>query len=163
MKESTEISKWKLKANWLLKELIHIWQGYSEFEVLFHERNFINAFMHIMEQYLQDCGSSAPQIEIETCITIRRLTFAARHGSNLTFTSQAMEAEWIAEMVAIHRLNFELITDDTIKIIIKLASAIEDILKTCGTIPSDYLQSVEELVDRPLPDINELPVIPIEM
>jgi hypothetical protein len=72
-----------------------------------------------------------------------------------------MEADWIAEAVSIHRLDFELITDDTIKIIIRLASAIEDILQTCGTIPSDYLQSVEELLDGSVPDINELPVIPI--
>jgi len=119
--------------------------------------------MRIMEQYLQDRGSSAPQAELEICLTNGGITFAARHGSKPTFTSQAMEAEWIAEMVAIHRLNFEIITDDTIKIIIKLASAIEDILKTCCTIPSDYLQSIEELVDRPVPDINELPVIPIEI
>jgi len=163
MKESTEIPKWKLKANWLLKELIHIWQGYSEFEVLFHERNFINAFMHIMEQYLQDRGSSAPQAELDICLTKRRITFAARHDSKPTFTSQAMEADWIAESVAIHRLDFELITDDTIKIVIRLASVIEDILQTCSTIPSDYLQSVEELLDKPVPYINELPVIPIEM
>ena len=163
MTDNPEIPKWKLKANWLLKELICIWHGHSKPESLFEGRNFVQSFMRIMEQYLQDCGSSAPQIELETCITIRRLTFAARHCSNPTFTSQAIEADWIAEAVAIHRLDFELITDDTIKSIIKLASAIEDILKTCGTIPSDYLQSVEELLNVPVPNINELPVIPIEM
>jgi hypothetical protein len=118
--------------------------------------------MQVMEQYLQDCGSSAPQAELEIVLTKGRMTFAARHGSKPTFTSQAMEADWIAEAVAIHRLDFELIMDETIELIIRLASAIEDILKTCGTIPSDYLQSLEELVDRPVPDINELPVIPIE-
>ena len=156
MTENTEIPKWKLKANWLLKELIRIWQGYSDPKSLFDGQGFVHTFKQIIEQYLQDCGSSAPQIELETCITIRRLTFAARHGSELTFTSQAMEAEWIVEAVAIHHLNFELITDDTIKIIIRLASAIEDILKTCGTIPSDYLQSVEELVGYPVLNIIDI-------
>jgi len=163
MTENLKIPKWKLKANWLFKELICIWNGHSKPESLFEGRNFVQVFMRIMEQYLQDRGSSAPQAELEICLTNGGITFAARHGSKPTFTSQAMEAEWIAEMVAIHRLNFEIITDDTIKIIIKLASAIEDILKTCCTIPSDYLQSIEELVDRPVPDINELPVIPIEI
>lgn len=59
-------------------------------------------------------------------------------------------------------MTFELITDDTIEIIIRLAHAIEDILKTCSTIPFDHLQSIEELIDRPVPDIHELPVMPIE-
>jgi hypothetical protein len=162
MLENAEIPKWKLKANWLLKELIRIWQGYADPKSLFEEQSFVHTFKKIMEQYLEDRDSSAPQAELDICLTKRRITCAARHGSNPTFTSQAMEADWIAEAVAIHRLDFELITDDTIKIIIKLASAIEDILKTCSTIPSDYLQSVEELLDGSVPDINELPVIPIQ-
>jgi len=162
MTDNIEIPKWKLQANWLLKELIRIWQGYTDPKYLFEGHSFVHTFKKIMEQYLEDQGSSAPQAELDIYLTKMRITFAARHGSKPTFTSQAMEADWIAEAVAIHRLDFELITDDTIKSIIRLASAIEDILKTCGTIPSDYLQSVEELVDRPVPDINELPVSPIE-
>jgi len=163
MSENAGIPKWKLKANWLFKELIRVWQGHNEPESLFEGRVFVQIFMQIMEQYLQDCGSSESQAELDICLTKRRITFAARHGSKPTFTSQAMEADWIAEAVAIHRLNFELITDETIELIIRLASAIEDILKTCSTIPTDYLQSVEELLDGSVPDINELPVIPIEM
>ncbi len=162
MNDSIEIPKWKLKANWLLKELIHIWHGHSKPETLFEGRNFVQTFTRLMEQYLRDCGSLAPQAELEICLTKVRLTFAARHGSAPTFASQAMEADWIAEAVAIYRLDFELITDETIKNIIRLASAIEDILKTCGTIPSNYLQSVEDLLDGSVPDINELPVVPIE-
>jgi len=163
MSENPEIPKWKLKANWLLKELIRVWQGLTDPKSLFEGQEFVQIFMQIMEQYLQDCGSSAPQAELEICLTKRRITFAARHGSKPTFTSQAMEADWIAEAIAIHRLNFELITDDTIKIIVRLAYAIEDILQSCATIPSDYLQSVEELLDGTILDINKLPVIPIEM
>ena len=162
MLENAEIPKWKLKANWLLKELIRIWQGYNDPKSLFEGRSFVKIFMQVMEQYLQDCGSSVPQAELEIFLTKERITFSARHSSELTFTSQAMEADWMAETVAIHRLDFELITDDTIKSIIRLASAIEDILQTCGTIPSDYLQSLEELLDRPVPDVNELPVMPIQ-
>jgi hypothetical protein len=161
MLENAEIPKWKLKANWLLKELIRIWQGHTEPKSLFERQSFVHIFRKIMEQYLQDRGSSAPQTELDICLINRRITYAARHGFKPTFTSQAMEADWIAEAVAIHRLDFELITDDTIKSIIRLASAIEDILKTCGTIPSDYLQSLEELIDRPIPNINELPFTPI--
>jgi hypothetical protein len=71
MTENTKIPKWKLKANSLLKELIRIWQGYTEPKSLFESQSFVHTFKKIMEQYLQDCGSSAPQIEIETCITIR--------------------------------------------------------------------------------------------
>ena len=162
MTENPEIPKWKLKANWLLKELILIWQGRSETNSLFEGRNFVQTFIQVIEQYLLDCGSLTPQAELEICLTKGRITFAARHGSKPIFTSQAMEADWIAEAVAIHRSDFELITDDTIKSIIRLASAIEDMLKTCGTIPSDYLQSVEELLDGSVPDMNELSVIPIE-
>jgi len=162
MVENTKILKWKLKANWLLKELIRIWQGYADPKFLFEGHSFVHTFKKIMEQYLEDQGSSAPQAEFDICLTKRRITCAARHGSNPTFTSQAMEADWIAEAVAIYRLDFELITDDTIKSIIRLASAIEDILKTCCTIPSDYLQSVEELLDYPVFKIDELPVMPIE-
>ena len=158
MTDNIEIPKWKLQANWLLKELIRIWQGYADPKFLFEGHSFVHTFKKIMEQYLEDQGSSAPQAEFDICLTKRRITCAARHGSNPTFTSQAMEADWIAEAVAIYRLDFELITNDTIKNIIKLASAIEDILQTCGTISSDYLQSV----DMRIPDINELPVIAIE-
>jgi len=161
MPDHTETPKWKLQANWLLKELIRIWQGYADPKSLFEEKSFVKTFKQIMVQYLHDSGSSAPQIEIETCITIRRLTFSARHNSEPTFTSQAYEAEWIAEAVAIHRLQFELITDDVIKMIIRIANAIEDILQTCGTIPSDYLVSIEELLGDFVPNIDELPVIPI--
>jgi len=162
MSDRIETPKWKLQANWLLKELIHIWRGYTDPKSLFEGRNFVQTFMRIMEQYLQDCGSPAPQAELDICLTKRRITFAARHGSKPTFASQAMEAEWVAEAVAFHRLNFELMTDDTIEVIIRLASAIEDILRTCGTIPSDYLQPIEELIDRPVPDVDELPTIPVE-
>jgi len=163
MTDNIEIPKWKLQANWLLKELIRIWQGYTDPKYLFEGHSFVHTFKKIMEQYLEDQGSSAPQAELDICLNKRRITFSARHGSNPTFTSQAMEADWIAEAVAIHRLDFELITDDTIKSIIRLASAIEDILRTCGTVPSDYLQSVEELLDVAVLDIRDLPVIPIEM
>jgi len=45
--------------------------------------------------------------------------------------------------------------------IIRIANAIEDILQTCGTIPSDYLVSIEELLVDFVPNIDELPVIPI--
>jgi len=162
MTENPEIPKWKLKANWLLRELIRIWQGYADPKFLFEEHSFVHTFKKIMEQYLEDRGSSAPQAELDICLTKSRITFSARHGSTPAFTSQAMEADWIAEAVAIHRLDFELITDDTIKSIIRLASAIEDILQTCGTIPSDYLQSVEELIDRTISNIYELPFTPIE-
>jgi hypothetical protein len=162
MAENPEIPKWKLGANWLLKELIRIWQGHTDPKSLFEGRGFVQIFIRIMEQYLEDLGSSAPQAELDICLTKRRIIFSARHGSTFAFTSQAMEADWIAEAIAIHRLDFELITDDTIKSIIRLASAIEDILKTCGTIPSDYLQSLEELVDGPIPNINELPSTSIE-
>ncbi len=162
MDKDSEIPKWKLKANWLLKELIHIWHGHSKPETLFEGRNFVQTFMRLMEQYLRDCGSLAPQAELEICLTKVRLTYAARHGSAPTFASQAMEADWIAETVAIYRLDFELITDETIKNIVRIASAIEDILQNCGIIPSDYLQSVEELLDYPVININELPIMPIE-
>jgi len=162
MTENPKIPKWKLKANWLLKELIRIWQGYTDPKSLFERQIFVHTFKKIMEQYLEDRGSSAPQAELDICLTKSRITFSARHGSTPAFTSQAMEADWIAEAVAIHRLDFELITDDTIKSIIRLASAIEDILQTCGTIPSDYLHPLEELLDRSVPDINELPAISIE-
>ena len=162
MTDNIEIPKWKLQANWLLKELIRIWQGYTDPKYLFERHSFVHTFKKIMEQYLQERGSSAPQVELDICLTKRRLTFAARHGSEPTFTSQAMEANWIVEAVAIHRLDFELMMDETIELIIRLASAIEDILQTCGTIPSDYLQSVEELLDSPVFKIDELPVMPIE-
>jgi hypothetical protein len=161
MEEHADLPKWKLKANWLLKQLIHIWYGEAPPSPLFDGRNFVRTFLHIMEQYLQDCGSPAPQAELDICLIKRRITFAAIHGSKPQFTSQAHEAEWIAEAVATHRLSFELITDDTIKMIIRLSHAIEDIIKTCGAIPSDYLQSIDELLDRPVPDIHELPTIPI--
>jgi hypothetical protein len=162
MADHTETPSWKLKANWMLKELIHIWYGYSEPGSLFNEHNFVNTFMDIIEQYLQDCGVSAPKAELQICIIKRKLTFSARHGSEPTFTSQAMEAEWIAEAVAIDHLQFELMTDDTLKTIFRLAHAIEDIIKTCGTIPFDYLEPIEELLGRPVPNIDELPVIPIK-
>jgi len=161
MPAHTETPKWKLKANWLLKEIIGIWQGYSEPESLFKDRNFICTFMHIMEQYLEDYGSCAPQAELDICIRKRRIIFATRHGSEPTFINQAREAEWIAEAVAIHCLQFELIKDDVIEMIIEVAYAIEDILKTCDTIPSDYLQTIDELLDRPVPNIHELPILPI--
>jgi len=54
-----ETPKWKLNANWLLKELIFIWRGHSAPGSSFNERSFVNAFMHVMEQYLQACGSPA--------------------------------------------------------------------------------------------------------
>jgi hypothetical protein len=161
MPDHIETPKWKLQANWLLKELILICRGYTDPKSLFEGRSFVQTFMQVMEQYLQDCGSSAPQAELEIGLTKGSITFAARHGSNPTFTSQAMEADWIAEAVAIHRLQLELITDDVIKMIIRIANAIDDILKTCGTIPSDYLQNIEELLDSPVPNIEELPTIPI--
>ena len=161
MFEHTEIPKWKLKANYLLKELVYIYQGYSKPEPLFKGQNFIQNFMEIMKQYLLDCGSPAPQAELDICIIKRQVKFAARHGTDPIFTSQGREAEWIAEAVAIYKQQFELITDNTLEMIFKLAYTIEDILATDGTIPNDYLISIEELLSGFVSNINELPVIPL--
>jgi len=157
----TEAPKWKLKANWLLKELVRIWEGSAAPAPLFEGGNFVTIFKHLMAQYLQDCGFGAPQGMLDICITQRRITFSAIHGTAPTFASQTCEAEWIAEAVALHVKRLELMEDDTLKLIFRLAHAIEDILTTCGTLPCDYLQSADELLDRPASELSDLPTLPI--
>jgi len=151
--------KWKLKANWVLAELIRIWRGEAKAETLFAERNFISIFINIMEQYLQDCGFTSPHATLTVYLSRRRVSHIARHGVEPTFMSQAREAEWIAEAVALYGRRPDLIVDDTLEKIFRLAHAIEDIISVSGSLPFGYLQSVEELINMPVPDPDELPTM----
>ena len=46
--------KWRLKANWLLRELVRIWYGKAEPYPLFEKQNFVEAFTSIMIQSFLD-------------------------------------------------------------------------------------------------------------
>jgi hypothetical protein len=139
--------QWRRQAIDLLDALRWIWEGEKEPAVVFADRGFVLAFMRIMEQYLKDLGYSAPEQELKNCLTLRRLTFITRHGHELTFTSQANEADWIAEAVALHTGKMELTKSDLVQMTTQLASYIEDIMKTCARLPSGYLRPIEDMVD----------------
>jgi len=149
--------QWKLKAQELLKNLVDIWYGEKAPEGLFANGGFEFAFRRVIEAYLQDCGHSAPRAELDIYLTRRRLTYRARHGVDLVFASQAKEAEWIAEAVAIELWRDDLLRDNIVEAVLRLAHAIEDILRQCHALPADYLQSVEQVIGMPLPSLDPLP------
>jgi hypothetical protein len=138
--------QWRRQAIDLLDALHWIWEGEKDPAVVFADRGFVLAFMRIMEQYLKDLGYSAPEQELKNLLALRRLTFITRHGHELTFTSQANEAEWIVEAVALHTGKPELVKSELLDMITQLASYIEEIMKNCTRLPSGYLRSVEDMV-----------------
>jgi hypothetical protein len=139
--------KWEQDAVGLLSRLRSVWEGQVEPEAVFADRGFLSAFVRIMVQYLKDLGYSAPEDELKNCLTLHRLTFVVRHGIEPTFTSQAKEAEWVAEAVALHTSKIELVKSDLIEMIIQLATYIEDIMQTYPCLPSDYLRPLQDMVD----------------
>jgi hypothetical protein len=138
--------QWRQKAIDLLQELRLIWEGQTEPAAVFTDRGFVLAFMRIMEQYLKDLNYSAPEQELKNCLTLRRLTFISRHGHEPTFTSQANEADWIVEAVALHTGKPELVKSELLDMIIQLASYIEDIMKNCTRLPAEYLRPIDEMI-----------------
>jgi hypothetical protein len=138
--------QWRQKAIGLLHELRLIWEGQAEPAAFFADRSFVLAFMRMMEQYLKDLGYSAPEQELKNCLALRRLTFITRHGHEPTFTSQANEADWIAEAVALHTGKPELVKSELLNMITQLASYIEDIMKNCTRLPAEYLRPIDEMI-----------------
>jgi len=53
-RKRSKLPKWRLKANWLLRELARIWYGKVEPYPLFEGQNFVKAFVDIMIQSFLD-------------------------------------------------------------------------------------------------------------
>ena len=53
--KSCQLPKWRLKANWLLRELARIWYGKAAPFPLFEGQNLVRVFIKIMIQHFMDC------------------------------------------------------------------------------------------------------------
>ena len=151
--------QWKQKAIGLLLELDLVHQGHITAAEYFGRRDFVNAFKSVIVQYLQDCGYSAPEHELRTCLLIRRIAFETMHGVELAFTGQGSQAQWIVEAVALGTGNPELIKDDLIRTIIQTAKYLEATIKKQPFVSSESQPSIDELFgvsSEPQPPLEEL-------
>jgi len=153
-KQST-LPKWRLKANWLLRELARIWYGKTEAYLLFKDQGFVKAFRGILFQFYLDCYGSKEDIRDD----IKRLLST---GVPETFyPTQADRARKLLMRISLSAiLHYELDPppdDKVIKDILWMAHELEFRLQNGQEPPYKPVKPV-----RYLSYYERLPVLPID-
>jgi hypothetical protein len=149
-----KLPKWRLKANWLLRELARIWYGKTEPYPLFKDENFVKAFADIMVQSVLDCNGTGEDAwyGIE-CITE---AFSIRSMPQVFYVTQAGQAwDVLARSTAMYKKPF--VPAKVIMQILWMAGEIEKRLKSGQKPP---YKPVKRL--RDLSYYENLPVLPID-
>jgi hypothetical protein len=149
-----KLPKWRLKANWLLRELARIWYGQAELYPLFQDQGFVKAFRDILFQFYLDCYSSKEDVWKDIKLL---LNFKIPDTFYLTQAHRASEFLMRISLSAI--LHYELVPppdDKVIKDILWMAHELELRLQNGQKPPYKPVKPV-----RALSYYENLPVLPI--
>jgi hypothetical protein len=153
-RKQRNIPKWKLKANWMLRELARIWYGRAEPYPLFEGENFVKAFIDIMTQSVLDSyGTEDDAWYGIECITEALSIRSTPQVLYATQTSQIYEV--LARAAVLYKRPF--VSGKTIRDILWMACNIETRLKSGHKPPYKQLKRL-----RDLSYYENLPVFPIE-
>jgi len=148
------LPKWRLKANWLLRELARIWYGKAEPYPLFEEQNFVKAFSDIMIQSFLDLFALDDRIwnNLECILMI----IYEPDTKKIAYETQASQAREVLmrTLVLLHKRPFlygKVVTD-----ILWMAHKIEVRLKAGQKPPYKPVKGL-----RDLSYYESLPVLPI--
>jgi len=134
----TALPKWKLKANWILRQYIRIW-CWEDHE---HTIDFDVAFKDVYTQFFLDNGLL--EKDAEGCITFAENEYRLQHGRYPMFRSQVKRWKWIIKKGMFSFLREKFLSDKTIKKIFYIARRTEILLSVAG---------------KPIFDCTQLPLI----
>jgi hypothetical protein len=150
-----KLPKWRLKANWLLRELARIWYGKAEAYPLFEGENFIEAFTDVLIQAFVDLYDAEDEAWYGAEYAIEALSDnGVQPIFYLTQASKAREV-LIQAIIRLHRKPF--LYEKAMRRILWLAHEIEMRLKAGQKPPYKPLKRL-----RDLSYYESLPVLPID-
>jgi len=157
-RKKRNLPKWKLKANWLLRELARIWYGKTEPYPLFEGENFFNAFTDIILQSVLDLYNTEKEAWLDPDMGYRlEILFygpAKPDASCLTQVGRAREM-LVLSVKILNKWPFA--KGKTILNILWLANEIEARLKSGDKPPYKPIKRI-----RDLSYYENLPVLPID-
>jgi len=116
--QSTEASilpKWKLKANWILRQYARIWCLHDNI----HSINLDVAFRDVFVQLFLDEGLL--EKDAECCIVFAYNEYRSRHGRDPRFFTKSGKWRWIAKKGLFSFLKKKFLSDKTIQKIFYVA------------------------------------------
>jgi hypothetical protein len=126
------LPKWKLKANWILRQYAKIW-GREDY---LYTIDFDSAFKDVFVQFFLDEGLL--EKDAQTCIMFAYNEYRQRHKRDPIFYTQARKWKWIAENGLFSFLKKKFLLDETIKEVLRIAYKTE-IAKKEGAFDIDWL------------------------
>jgi hypothetical protein len=126
------LPKWKLKANWILRQHAKIWAR----EDYLYTIDFDSAFKDVFIQFFLDEGLL--EKDAQTCIMFAYNEYRQRHGRDPVFYTQARKWKWIAENGLFVFLKKKFLLDDTIDVLLQIAYETE-IAEKEGAFEIDWL------------------------
>jgi hypothetical protein len=111
----TALPKWKLKANWILRQYARIWCLRDNI----YSINFDVAFKDVFVQLFIDEGMI--EKDAECCITFAYNEYCVRHGREPRFFTKSDKWKWISENGLFSFLKSKFLTDETIENIFYVA------------------------------------------
>jgi hypothetical protein len=154
-REQTKLPKWKLKANWLLRELARIWYGKAEPYLLFEGENFVKAFRAILFQFYLDLYGAQEDVLQD----VKRLFNSSM--SDISYPSQANRARKMLIRISISAaLVYEIAPppdEKVIRDILWMAHELELRLQSGSKPPYKPVKPI-----RALSYYERLPVLPID-
>jgi hypothetical protein len=121
------LPKWKLKANWILRQYFRIW-CWKDHE---YSINFDVAFKDVYTQFFLDNGLLSK--DAESCITFAYNEFRLQHGHYPVFRNKDVAKwKWIIKKGMFSFLRERFLSDKTIKKIFYIAWRTEIMLSVAG-------------------------------
>jgi hypothetical protein len=147
---------WRLKANYLMRQLARIWYGKLPIRDYPNSIEFESLFLGVMCQFVEDHGIGGT--EVLRWIKWRKEEFKAVHGKDITFRDRESELDWIVRSGIPNELYEAFARDEIVQHIIVTAAAILDYEKEgkrppyksdCWLKPLDYYEQLPVLEPEP--------------
>jgi len=113
---------WRLKANYLLRQLVRIWYGKLPIRDYPSSPEFERLFLGIMCQFVEDHGFNGKQVP--EWIERQKEKFESVHGRPITFGDRESELYWIIRSGIPKELHEIFAKDETIQLITVMAAFI---------------------------------------
>jgi len=113
---------WRLKANYLLRQLVRIWYGKLPIRDYPNSPEFERLFLGIMCQFVEDHGFNGKQVP--KWIERQKEKFESVHGRPITFRDRDSELHWIIRSGIPKELHEIFAKDETIQLITVMAAFI---------------------------------------
>jgi hypothetical protein len=142
---------WRLKANYLLRQLARIWYGKIPKSDYLHSVKFETLFLDVMCQFIEDHGGNS--LEVHKRIKQRKEEFEAIHGKEIAFKDQVSKLDWLVKNGMPNRLYETFSRDETIQSILLMVEWLinyEEEGKEPPYKPAAWMESFEHYEQLPV-------------